>query len=76
MSVDGSGGPRVHRRVASIARQQIDIVSFLETDRPGESRWRTRIRVGSNRARGERKGERTCFSALVAFGALSRSRSS
>jgi len=44
VAVDGSNS-RVHRRFASFTRQQVDIISFLETDRPVESKFKTRIRL-------------------------------
>lgn len=51
VSVDGGRGSRVHRCFAGITRQQVDIVSFLERDRPVESRLRMNIEVGSTRVK-------------------------
>ena len=48
MPVDGRSS-RVYRGFAVVTRQQVDIVSFLETDRPVESRLRTCIKLGSTR---------------------------
>lgn len=76
MFIDGRLGSRVHGRFAIIARQQVDIVTFLETDRPVESGMKARVRVGSTDRERKREKKRTCNSAFVAFGALSRSLSS
>ena len=53
MSVDGWLSSRVHRRVTGIARQQVDIVTFLQADRPVESRLRTR--AGDRPRTGEKR---------------------
>lgn len=64
MSIDSSRGSRVNRRFASIARQQVDIISFLETDRPAEDQLRTRMRVGAKRLE-RRRNDRPVFQPLL-----------